>query len=119
MNVELQILRPVFDLVESLAAGALDFPYDRCLRPPAKGRRIDPADSAGGGAVKVTVTGLGEILDVVIDPNVIASGDVELIQDLVCAGVREALHKASDLKREKVTAATPLAGMGLDLPDIF
>ena len=75
--------------------------------------------SAGGGAVKVTVTGLGEILDVVIDPNVIASGDVELIQDLVCAGVREALHKASDLKREKVTAATPLAGMGLDLPDIF
>ena len=71
--------------------------------------------SAGGGAVKVTVTGL----DVVIDPDVIASGDVELIQDLVCAGVREALHKASDLKREKVTAATPLAGMGLDLPDIF
>ena len=75
--------------------------------------------SAGGRAVKVTVTGLGEILDVVIDPNVIASGDVELIQDLVCAGVREALHKASGLKREKVTAATPLAGMGLDLPDIF
>lgn len=75
--------------------------------------------SAGGGAVKVTVTGLGEILDVVIDPEVIAGGDVELIQDLVCAGVREALRKASDLKREKVMAATPLAGMGLDLPDVF
>ena len=75
--------------------------------------------SAGGGAVKVTVTGLGEVLDVTIDPQVIAGGDLELIQDLVCAGVREALRKASDAKREKLMAATPLAAMGLELPDIF
>ncbi len=82
-------------------------------------RTTEMEASAGGGAVKVTVTGLGEILDVTIDPQVIAGGDVELIQDLVCAGVREALRKASELKREKVMAATPLAGMGVDLPDLF
>ncbi len=82
-------------------------------------RRMELEASAGGGAVTVRVTGLGEILDVKIDPEVIAGGDVELIQDLVCAGVREALRKASEMKREKVMAATPLGAMGMELPDIF
>lgn len=82
-------------------------------------RTLEIEASAGGGAVKVTVTGLGEILDVKIDPEVVAGGDVELIQDLVCAGVREALRRASEAKREKVMAATPLGALGLELPDIF
>jgi len=82
-------------------------------------RTVELEASAGGGAVKVTVTGLSEILDVKIDPKVVADGDVQLIEDLVCAGVREALRKASDVKRQKLMAATPLAAMGVDLPGIF
>ena len=35
------------------------------------------------------------------------------------AGVREALRKSSELRREKISAALPLGGMGLDLPDII
>lgn len=75
--------------------------------------------SAGGGAVNVTVTGLGEIVEISIDPDVICEGDCELIQDLVCAGVREAMRKASELKRAKLSDALPLAGMGMELPDIL
>ena len=75
--------------------------------------------SAGGGAVQVTVTGLGEIVDITIDPQVVCEGDCELIQDLVCAGVREAMRKSSELKRSKLSDALPLANMGMDLPDLL
>ena len=75
--------------------------------------------SAGGGAVKIRVTGLGEVLDVKMDPAVVAGGDVELLQDLVCAGLREAMRKSSELRREKISAALPLGGMGMELPDII
>jgi len=82
-------------------------------------RAMEIIGSAGGGAVKVTVSGLGEVLEVTIDPQVVCEGDCELIQDLVCAGMREALHKASEIKRTKLSDALPLAGMGLELPEIL
>ena len=75
--------------------------------------------TAGGGAVKIRVTGLGDILQVTIDPKVVEGGDVELIEDLVCAGVREALRKTGELKREKIAGALPFGGMGLELPDLI
>ncbi|MFW5868622.1 MAG: YbaB/EbfC family nucleoid-associated protein [Armatimonadota bacterium] len=82
-------------------------------------RVMEIVGSAGGGAVKVTVTGLGEIIDVTIDPQVVCEGDCELIQDLVCAGVREAMRKSAELKRAKLSDVLPLAGMGMELPDIL
>jgi len=82
-------------------------------------RAMEIVGSAGGGAVKVTVSGLGEVLDVTIDPAVVGEGDCELIQDLVCAGVREALRKASEIKRTKLSDVLPLAGMGMELPEIL
>ncbi len=82
-------------------------------------RTMEIDGSAGGGAVTVTVSGLGEVLDVTIAPEVIAEGDGELIQDLVCAGIREAMRKASELKREKLAEALPLASMGMDLPEFL
>ena len=75
--------------------------------------------SAGGGAVKVKITGMGEVTAVRIDPQVVDPEDVELLQDLVCAAVREALRKASELKRERIMSSTPLGSLGVDLPDIF
>lgn len=82
-------------------------------------RTMEIIGSAGGGAVKVTVSGLGEVLEVTIDPQVICEGDCELIQDLLCAGMREALRKASEIKRTKLTDVLPLAGMGMELPEIL
>ena len=75
--------------------------------------------SAGGGAVKVKITGMGEVTEVTIDPQVVDPDEIELLQDLVCAGVREALRKASQAKRQRIMSSTPLGNLGVDLPDIF
>lgn len=57
--------------------------------------------SAGGGVVRVKVTGSGHVLDVQIAPEVVNPEDVQLLQDLVVAAVREALRQAKELSEEK------------------
>ncbi len=46
--------------------------------------------ASGGGAVKVTVTGDNKVKSVTIQPDVISSGDQEMLQDLVVTAVNEA-----------------------------
>ena len=67
--------------------------------------------SAGGGMVKVKVSGDLEIKDIAIDPGAVDPEDVELLQDLVLAATNEALRAAQEL------AATKMGGLtgGLDL----
>jgi DNA-binding YbaB/EbfC family protein len=62
---------------------------------------------AGGGVVKVTVTGGMEFRDVTIDPSVVDPDDVEMLQDLVLAALRDAVTRANELNREA------LGGLGL------
>ena len=75
--------------------------------------------SAGGGAVKVRMTGSGEVLSVEIAPAAVEPNDIELLQDLVCAAIRDALSKATALKREKLMSATPFGALGIEMPDVF
>ncbi len=63
--------------------------------------------SAGGSAVKVRVTGGLEFEDVTIDPSVVDPDDVEMLQDLVVAAIRDAVTRINDLNREA------LGGVGL------
>ena len=65
--------------------------------------------SAGGGAVKVTVTGGQRLVSVVVDPDL--AGDVEMLQDLVLAAVNEGLDLSRDLAARKMQEAT--SGLGL------
>lgn len=62
---------------------------------------------SGGGAVKVTVTGGMQFQSVEIDPTVVDPADVDMLQDLVLAAVRDAVAQANELN----TAA--LGGLGL------
>lgn len=55
---------------------------------------------AGGGVVKVRVTGGLEFQEVVIDPSAVDPADVEMLQDLVLAAVRDAVAKVNDLNTE-------------------
>jgi DNA-binding YbaB/EbfC family protein len=71
--------------------------------------------SAGGGMVRVTATGTGEVLAVVIDPQVVDADDVEMLQDLVLGAVREAIQKSVDLRSERMKELTG----GLGLPGMF
>ena len=52
--------------------------------------------SAGGGSVTVKMNGQKQLLNVTIDPEVVKSGDVEMLQDLVVAAVNEASRRADD-----------------------
>jgi DNA-binding YbaB/EbfC family protein len=67
--------------------------------------------SAGGGMVKVTVTGSGEVQRVTIDPSVVDPADVETLEDLVVAAVADGLRRASELQSQRLGAVTG----GLDL----
>jgi hypothetical protein len=70
--------------------------------------------TAGGGLVTATVKGSGELLDITIDPKVVDPDDVETLQDLVVAAVRDANRAATELTNEKMGPVTGgLGGMGL------
>jgi DNA-binding YbaB/EbfC family protein len=71
--------------------------------------------SAGGGVVKATVTGDGELRRVTIDPSVVDPTDVETLEDLVVAAVSEAMRQAKQMQSEKLGAATG----GLDLDSLM
>jgi DNA-binding YbaB/EbfC family protein len=54
--------------------------------------------SAGGGVVRATVSGTGELRAVSIAPDVVDPDDVEMLEDLVVAAVTEALRAAQELQ---------------------
>lgn len=71
--------------------------------------------TAGGGMVKVYVNGQMEIQAVKIQKAAVDPDDVDGLEDLVTAAVRQALNSAKDLRdREmaKVTGGMNLPGMG-------
>lgn len=70
--------------------------------------------SAGGGVVKVTMTGQQHCRAVEIDPALLEDGDVEMLQDLVVSAINLAQEKATQLANERMgPLAGGLAGMGL------
>jgi DNA-binding YbaB/EbfC family protein len=77
--------------------------------------------SAGGGMVTAVASGLGELVEVRIKPDVVDPDDVEMLQDLVLAAVNEALTRAASTREERmaeVTGGMNLPGMG-QLPGMF
>lgn len=71
--------------------------------------------TAGGGLVTATVSGVGELTALAIDPKVVDPDDVETLADLIVAAVRDAAGNAQSLQAQKMG---PLAGGagGLGLP---
>ena len=66
---------------------------------------------AGGGLVKVRVTGGMEFRAVSIDPSAVDPDDVSLLEDLVLAAIRDAVTKAGELSQEAM-GSIDLPGMG-------
>ena len=71
--------------------------------------------TAGGGAVKVTVTGKMELTKVEISPEVVDPEDVEMLSDLVMAAANEAIRAAAKEKEDKMET---ISG-GLNIPGMF
>jgi nucleoid-associated protein EbfC len=67
-----------------------------------KSERVDA--TAGGGMVKVVLTGDMRIETLTIDPDAVDPEDVEMLQDLVIAAINEGLRKAEELQQSKLGA---------------
>ncbi len=52
--------------------------------------------SSGGGAVSVKMNGQKQLLQITIDPELVKSGDLEMLQDLVAAAVNAAGRKVDE-----------------------
>jgi len=70
----------------------------------------------GGGMVRVEVNGLGDLLNVEIDPNLVGeNGDHEMIEDLVVGAVNQAVAKSKQLHAEamqEITGGMNIPGLG-------
>ena len=72
--------------------------------------------SAGGGMVKVVVSGDLEVKSITISADAIDPDDPELLQDMVLAAVNEGLRSAQELAANKMgglTGGLDLGGLGL------
>jgi DNA-binding YbaB/EbfC family protein len=67
--------------------------------------------SAGGGSVTIKMNGQKQVLETRIDAELVKSGDLEMIQDLVTAAVNAAGQKVDEAMQS--TAAGMLSGLGI------
>ncbi len=67
--------------------------------------------TAGGGAVRVVITGAQEVRNVEIDPSAIDPEEAEMLQDLVLSAVNEAISRSKELERERMGSIA--GGMGI------
>lgn len=70
--------------------------------------------TAGGGMVTVVVSGRLQVMDIRIDPEVIKSGDIHMLQDLIVAAVNKGIRGAQELMAEEMKKVTG----GLHIPGL-
>lgn len=68
--------------------------------------------TSGGGAVTAKVNGENKVLSLVINPEVMKAGDVEMLQDLVTSAMNDALKTAKDTSSQEMSKITG----GMNIP---
>lgn len=68
--------------------------------------------TAGGGMVKISISGQKQVTDVVIKEEVVDPDDIDMLQDLVLAAVNDALKKVDDETNQTMGQFTK----GMNLP---
>lgn len=71
--------------------------------------------TSGGGAVKVTINGKHEITAVELKPEIVDPEEIEMLQDLIMAGVNEAFRKVEDISDKEMSKITS----GVNMPGMF
>lgn len=62
--------------------------------------------SAGGGMLVATANGRQQIVDIKIDPELIRSQDIEMLEELIVVAVNQALERSHELESEHLSKAT-------------
>jgi len=74
----------------------------------------------GGGMVSVTANGKQEIISIQIEDELVNPEEKEMLEDLIIAGVNEALKRAKEMVEEEIAKITGgLKFPGLNLPGMF
>jgi len=71
--------------------------------------------TAGGGAVKIVMTGQQQVKAVVLDRDAVDPDDVEMLQDMIVAAFNEAMAQSQELAAKRLSALTG----GLKIPGLF
>ena len=71
--------------------------------------------STGGGALKITINGKQEIINISIDPECVDSNDIEMLEELVKSGVNQAVKESQDMVSKAMSKVTG----GLSIPGMF
>lgn len=85
------------------------------LQGELAGLRVE--GQAGGGMVTAVVNGQQELISVSIDPKMVGE-DVELLEDLVVAAVRQATDKSKEESQRRFNAVTGGMMGGLNVPEL-
>ena len=70
--------------------------------------------SAGGGKVKVTANGAGDVIAIKIDKEVVDPEDVEFLEELVLSAVKQAVEQGKALAQSEMSRITG----GLSIPGL-
>jgi len=70
--------------------------------------------TAGGGMIKIVMTGHQKLESITIDPEVVDPEDVEMLQDLIMVAVNDAVEKSQGLASEKIDGITG----GMNIPGL-
>jgi nucleoid-associated protein EbfC len=102
------------DLGALFGGGGADSPFAAVTEMLASAQRnlaaVTSEGVAGGGAVRVTLNGERRMTAITIAPEVLESGDAEMLQDLILAAASEAFEKANASKQEAVGGLAGLFG---------
>ena len=83
------------------------------LQEELKARTLEA--TAGGGVVKVVVTGEKQIVSIKVDTSAVDPEDTEMLEDLIVAAVNEALKKVDDMMAQEMGKLTG----GMKIPGMF
>lgn len=69
--------------------------------------------SAGGGAIKVVMTGQQSVQSVKVSPEAVNPQEIELLEDMIMAAVNDAIQKSQEMAQKKLSSITGMKIPGL------
>ncbi|MBK7895910.1 MAG: YbaB/EbfC family nucleoid-associated protein [Anaerolineaceae bacterium] len=70
--------------------------------------------TAGGGAISIVITGHQRVQAITVNPDLLNPEDVEMLQDMLVAGVNAAIEQSQALAAERMEGITGGLGGGLN-----
>jgi DNA-binding YbaB/EbfC family protein len=77
---------------------------------------LEVTGESGSGAVKITTTCKHEVKRVQIDPSVVVADEVDMLEDLITAALKDASRKASEIEQQKMGKLNAMMPGGMKLP---